>query len=57
MGNVDSVTIYLKSKDDFAKMNEVYKTFFPVNPPCRTTVQAEIIDSRYLIEITVIAHK
>lgn len=57
MEKVVSVQIFLCDRQDFAAMNEVYKAFFTKDPPCRTTVQAAIIDPRYKIEITVIAHK
>lgn len=33
-----SVTVYLRSASDAAAMNEVYATFFPKDPPARTTV-------------------
>src|SRR5215813_4999163 len=38
LANAASVTIYLRSASDFAAMNEVYASFFPSNPPARTTV-------------------
>jgi 2-iminobutanoate/2-iminopropanoate deaminase len=38
MANVVKTTVYLHAIGDFAQMNEVYKTFFPENPPARTTV-------------------
>jgi reactive intermediate/imine deaminase len=33
-----AVNVYLKSAGDFQTMNEVYKTFWPKDPPTRTTV-------------------
>ena len=38
VANAASVTIYLRSAADFAAMNEVYATYFPKDPPARTTV-------------------
>jgi 2-iminobutanoate/2-iminopropanoate deaminase len=38
MANVASVTVYLRNAADFAAMNEVYSTFWPKDPPARTTV-------------------
>src|SRR4051794_28491863 len=32
-------TIYLVDLADFAEVNEIYGTFFPVDPPARATVQ------------------
>jgi 2-iminobutanoate/2-iminopropanoate deaminase len=51
------VTIFLKNSSDFQKMNEVYATFFPSNPPTRTTVQAGFVVSGMLIEIDAIASR
>jgi reactive intermediate/imine deaminase len=38
LANVASVMIYLRSASDFAAMNEVYATYWPTDPPTRTTV-------------------
>ena len=40
---------------DFAAFNEVYKTFFPTDPPARTTVQAVLPRPGLLIEIRTVA--
>src|ERR671913_1098605 len=37
---VVAVTVYLKSASDFAAMNDAYRTFWPKDPPTRTTVVA-----------------
>jgi 2-iminobutanoate/2-iminopropanoate deaminase len=56
MRDVVKVSIFLKSVNDFKKMNEVYKTFFPENPPARTTVEAKLLAPGMLIEIDVVAY-
>jgi enamine deaminase RidA (YjgF/YER057c/UK114 family) len=38
MANAASVLVYLRSASDFAAMNEVYATYWPKDPPARTTV-------------------
>jgi reactive intermediate/imine deaminase len=38
LANAASVMVYLKSASDFAAMNEVYRTYWPKDPPTRTTV-------------------
>jgi len=53
--NVVKVSVFLKNSSDFQKMNEVYKTFFPENPPTRTTVQAGFVAAGMLVEIDAIA--
>src|SRR5262249_60551087 len=40
---------------DFAAFNEVYKGFFPKDPPARTTVQAVLPRPGLLVEIRVVA--
>jgi 2-iminobutanoate/2-iminopropanoate deaminase len=42
MKDVVRVGVFLANMDDFAGMNEVYKEFFPENPPARTTVGVQI---------------
>jgi 2-iminobutanoate/2-iminopropanoate deaminase len=49
-------TVFLRNLDDFARMNEAYRKFFPREPPTRSTVKAEValpVD----IEIEAIAMK
>jgi 2-iminobutanoate/2-iminopropanoate deaminase len=57
MRDVVKVSIFLKSMDDFKKVNEVYKTFFPEDPPARTTVEAKLPAQGMLIEIDAIAYR
>lgn len=51
------VNIYLKSIDDYAKMNQIYATFFNGAPPARTALQVGKIPMDALIEIEGIAVK
>jgi 2-iminobutanoate/2-iminopropanoate deaminase len=48
-------SVFLKDINDFAAMNEVYKTYFKENPPARTTVQAGDIFAGIGVEIDCIA--
>jgi len=56
MANAVSVSVYLRNPSDFAGLNEVYQTYFPKDPPARTTV---IVDGTPaadgLFEISIIA--
>jgi 2-iminobutanoate/2-iminopropanoate deaminase len=45
--------VFLADLNDFAAMNEVYKKFFPVDPPARTTVGVQL--PKIKIEIDCIA--
>ena len=38
IANAASVLVYLRNASDFAAMNEVYATYWPKDPPARTTV-------------------
>lgn len=52
---VVKTTIYLKDLNDFAKVNEVYATYFPKDPPARATVQAAALPKGAAVEIDCIA--
>jgi 2-iminobutanoate/2-iminopropanoate deaminase len=45
----------LSSIGDFAAFNEVYKGFFPKDPPARTTVQAVLPRPGLLVEVRTVA--
>ena len=48
-------TVFLKSMNDFAAMNEVYGRYFPAPPPARSTVEVARLPKDVLVEIDVIA--
>ncbi len=48
-------TIYLHDFADFDAMNQVYRTYFPTEPPTRATVGVTALASDFAIEIEVIA--
>ena len=52
---VVKTNVYLTDIADFAAMNEVYATFFPSEPPARTTIQAAALPLGISVEIDVIA--
>jgi len=51
--DVVRVGVFLADMNDFAAMNEVYKQFFPEDPPARTTVGVQL--GKIKIEIDCIA--
>lgn len=57
MKHVVKATLYLKDLKNFAKVNEVYQLFFPLDPPARETVQISALPKGAHIEISVIAVK
>lgn len=48
-------TVFLKDLRDFAAMNEVYKRYFPSNPPARATVEVARLPLDLRVEIDLIA--
>ena len=55
LDDVLKCTVYLADIRYFQAMNDVFATFFPTDPPARTTVQAPLADPRMLVEIEAIA--
>ena len=55
MNNILKTTVFLRDMNDFTSMNEVYATFFPENPPARSTVQVAALPKNAAVEIEVIA--
>ena len=53
--NILKVNVYLRNMDDFEAFNEVYVSYFPSNPPARTTVQVARLWDSILIEIEAVA--
>lgn len=55
MEDVVKTTIWLEDARDFGRMNAVYGTYFPKEPPARTTVESRLmIDIK--IEVEAIAY-
>jgi 2-iminobutanoate/2-iminopropanoate deaminase len=52
---VVKTTVYLKDMTEFARMNEVYGSYFPGNPPARATVEVARLPRDVRIEIDCIA--
>ncbi len=51
MQRVVKVTVFMKNLDDFSKMNDVYKDYFPGTKPARSTVQVARLPKDALVEI------
>jgi len=48
--------IFLKDLGDYAAMNDLYKTYFPENPPARYCIRADLVRPDFLVEIASVAH-
>lgn len=57
MENIVRCVVFLRSMDDFARMNEVYGKFFTGTRPARTTVEVSGLPKNCLIEIEATAHE
>jgi 2-iminobutanoate/2-iminopropanoate deaminase len=55
LDKVVKVTVLLRNAQDFPKMNEVYRTFFPKDPPARSTVVTGLALPEILVEIECMA--
>jgi 2-iminobutanoate/2-iminopropanoate deaminase len=54
---VSKVNVYLSDLDNFAAMNEVYRTYFKEPYPARTTIQAAALPGGIPIEIDCVASR
>lgn len=52
---VVKATVFIKSMDDFAAINEVYGEYFSTNKPARSCVEVARLPKDALVEIEVIA--
>lgn len=57
ISDVVKVTVFIKNLEDFQPMNEVYRTYFPTDPPARSTVVAGLVLGNANIEIDMIAYR
>ena len=53
--DVVNANVYLTRIEDFAEMNAVYREYFPVAPPARTTVGVAALPGDAVVEIALIA--
>lgn len=57
ISNIVKTTIFLKDMNDFAKVNEVYGSYFSDSKPARSTVEVSRLPKDVLVEIECIAAK
>lgn len=55
LNRVCKTTIFVVDLGDFGTVNEVYGSFFPADPPARSTVQVAGLPGGALVEIEAIA--
>lgn len=57
MSDIVKTSIFLIDMGNFSRMNAVYGTYFPSNPPARETIQVSALPKKVNVEISVIAIK
>ena len=55
LADLVKTTVFLKDMNHFARMNQVYGTFFPHDPPARSTVEVARLPRDVQVEIEGIA--
>lgn len=58
--NIDQViktTVFIKDMNDFAKVNEIYATYFTKDYPARSCVEVARLPKDVLIEVEAIAYR
>ncbi len=55
--NIVKTTVFIKDMNDFAKVNEIYASFFTDNYPARSCVEVARLPKDVLIEIEAVAVK
>lgn len=56
MAEVVKVNVILTDPADFAAFNDVYRGYFPVNPPARTTICAALlVDAKVEVDVVAVA--
>jgi 2-iminobutanoate/2-iminopropanoate deaminase len=54
--DVVKTTVFITDVADFAKMNEVYQTYFPKDRPARSTIVTGLVNAAMVVEIEFIAY-
>jgi aminoacrylate peracid reductase len=58
-GSMKDITfnhIFLSDMANYAEMNEVYREYFPKDPPARYCIRADLVKLGFLVEIASVAH-
>jgi len=56
LGDVVKATVFLGNVADYARMNEVYQSYFPKDQPARSTAVTGLVIPNMLIEMECIAY-
>ncbi|HJV47531.1 MAG TPA: RidA family protein [Bacillota bacterium] len=56
LSQVVKATVFIKNMDDFARINEIYGTYFTNQPPARSCVEVARLPKDVALEIEVVAY-
>lgn len=56
MADVAYCNIFLSDMAHYAAMNNVYRGYFPTEPPARWCIQCGLVKPEFLVEISAVAH-
>lgn len=55
LSHVVKTTCFVTNRDDFAKLDPIYRTYFGPPPPARTTIVCGLVQEAFLFEIEAFA--
>jgi len=55
MKDIVQTTVYVTDLANYPAVEEVYKTYFPTDPPPRATLRVDLARAEYLVEISATA--
>jgi aminoacrylate peracid reductase len=56
MADIAFNSIFLKDLKDYGVFNEIYREYFPLEPPARYCIRADLVREEFLVEISSIAY-
>jgi 2-iminobutanoate/2-iminopropanoate deaminase len=56
LDHVVKATVFIRDMGEFAAINEVYREFFPGEPPARSVVEVSRLPKDVLVEIEMVAY-
>jgi 2-iminobutanoate/2-iminopropanoate deaminase len=55
LAQVVKTTCFVTRREDFARLDSVYREYFPTDPPARSTVVCGLVREEFLFEIEAVA--
>ena len=55
LGDVVKTLCFVTRRDDFPRLDPIYRTYFATDPPARSTIVCELVREEFLFEIEAVA--